>query len=62
MFDGYKLMWGKAGKGRYCKRQLSKARRRYTREMIRGRFWLDGVEPHPRTPLRWESECNWKAT
>lgn len=62
MVDGYKLTWGSPGLGRYCKRQLSKARRRYWKEMVERQYWLDGVEPHPRTPLRWESECNWKAT
>ena len=58
----YQQVWGKEGRGRYYKRALSKARRRHSRELIQRQFWLDGVQPHPRTPHRYESFCNWKAT
>jgi len=46
--------WGNvAGKGRWCKRRLAKARRRAIKEQLMGR--------HPRKSLSsWESTCNWK--
>ena len=44
--------WPKRRVGRYWKRQLSKARRRFAKQVLRhGR----GKEP-----TRYESECNWK--
>jgi hypothetical protein len=53
--------WGnKPGLGSWWKRALHKARRRYWREMIARGFWLDKVEPHPREPVRYESEVNWR--
>ena len=44
---------GGRGSGRWWKHQLSKARRREARARLRG-------EAHPRTSIRYETECNWK--
>ena len=43
----------KAHTGRYYKRQLSKSRRRYIKQLLRtGRPAKESTH--------WESECNWK--
>jgi len=53
--------WGnKPGLGRYWKREMHQARRRYWREMIRRGYWCGTVAPHPRTPARYEREVNWR--
>ena len=44
--------WGRPGTGRWWKRQLSKARRKYSKHMI--------LYGRAREPLGWERECNWK--
>lgn len=45
--------WPRVGIGRYWKRCLSKARRRYAKEELRG-------ATHPRTPTHYESEVNYR--
>lgn len=51
-YPDYCLRWPGVGNGRYWKRQLSKARRRYARMLLRG------FKPKP--AKRVESECNYK--
>jgi len=46
-------LWPNEHVGRWCKRQLSKARRRYARALLNG-------DRHPRSSVYWECECNWK--
>ena len=47
--------WGnKPGFGKYWKRQLHKARRRYWKALHRH------GKTHPRTPTHYEAEVNWK--
>ena len=49
MLHGIQFTWGGPGWARFCKRQLSKSRRR---------SWQD--ERHTGGWLHWERECNWK--
>lgn len=50
---GFAERWpNKKGIGRFVKRQLSKARRRYARQL------LQSGRGNP--PTKWESEANWK--
>jgi len=44
--------WGRPGTGRWWKRQLSKARRRYARALL--------AQGRGKEPVRYERECNWK--
>ena len=48
----WKLSWPGRGNGRYWKRKLSKARRRYSNQMIK-----DG---RGKSPANYETECNYK--
>jgi len=63
-YVNYAATWGnRRGRGRYHKRQLQRARRRYWRELVQRGFWRaeGGVEPHPRSPANYESEVNRRA-
>ena len=52
--EPWKQAWYGRGMGRWYKRRLSKARRRYARQLIRfGRG---------KSPANVETECNWKGT
>jgi len=48
----WQCRWPNPHIGRYWKRQLSKARRRFAKQML---LWGRGKEP-----LHYERECNWK--
>lgn len=50
-------LWLYAGRGRWNKRQLSKARRR---EWKGGKFYADFERREGKSPNKWESVCNWK--
>ena len=50
-------LWLYAGRGRWNKRQLSKARRR---EWNGGNFYADFERREGKSPNKWESVCNWK--
>ncbi len=53
--DGVILLRWSVGLGRFHKRRLSKARRRYARDRLAGR------KGRYRGVAHWERECNWKA-
>jgi hypothetical protein len=50
------MKWGKAGKGKWFRRQLNKRRRRYTKLAL-----TKGIT-HTRGLSTWESRVNWKGT
>lgn len=49
----WQVRWSGRGTGRYVKRQLGKARRRYIKAILHG-------VPRPKEPTNYERECNWK--
>lgn len=49
----WKLCWPGKKQGRYWKRRLSKARRKYYKALLRG-------DLHPKEPTYYESICNYK--
>jgi len=53
LYDWQSIWYGR-GQGRYWKRQLSKARRRYAKMLI----WFG----RGKEPTHYESECNWKGS
>jgi hypothetical protein len=52
--ESWKVRWSGEGIGRFWKRQLAKARRRYIKAVLRGE--------KGKYPFRYERECNWKGT